>query len=168
MPGYIIFIMGVSGSGKTTIGELLSQRTGIPFFDADDFHSVTNKEKMRSGLPLNDEDRSGWLQKINDLAAQQVQGKGAIIACSALKEKYRSILCRGITKPQWIFLEGSYSIIYNRMKKREGHYMPASLLKTQFDSLEIPGDSFSVDIQKMPEEIVELICRKINATGRDT
>lgn len=165
MPGYIIFIMGVSGSGKTTIGNLLSKKIAMPFFDADDFHSVINKEKMQAGKALSDDDRGNWLQKINQLAADQAQGSGAIIACSALKEKYRTVLCRGISKPLWIFLEGSYDTIYQRMKKREGHYMPASLLQTQFDSLEIPADSFSANIQQKPEEIVLLICRQFKLGG---
>lgn len=163
MPGRIIFIMGVSGSGKTTIGKLLSKKMGIPFFDADDFHAQENKEKMQSGQPLSDDDRSEWLQKINQLAVKAVQGKAAIIACSALKEKYRDVLCTGITKPQWIFLSGSYETIFNRIEKRQGHYMPASLLQTQFDSLEIPVDSFCISIQKEPGEIVADIYGQLNA-----
>ena len=88
--------MGVSGSGKTTIGKMLSGRTGIPFFDGDDFHPPSNKEKMKSGHPLNDEDRQVWLQKLNLLAVAQSNGNGAIIACSALKEKYRVLLSSGV------------------------------------------------------------------------
>jgi gluconokinase len=161
MQGNIIFIMGVSGSGKTTIGKLLSEKTGLPFFDGDDFHSQANKEKMQAGKPLNDDDRSNWLQKISQLAVKQQQA-GAIIACSALKEKYRAVLSEGIHKPQWIFLEGNYETIYSRMQNRKAHYMPASLLQTQFDSLEKPANSFLVDIQKKPDDIVGLICRQLN------
>jgi gluconokinase len=160
MPGQIIFIMGVSGSGKTTIGKLLSQKIGLPLFDADDFHSLSNKEKMQSGKPLSDADRSNWLLKINQLAREQQQ-QGAIIACSALKEKYRAILCNGISKPFWIFLQGNYDTIFSRMQKRQAHYMPASLLQTQFDSLELPANSFVIDIQNKPGEIVALICQQL-------
>jgi len=153
----IIYIMGVAGSGKTTIGKLLNQKTGIPFFDADDFHPQANKEKMKAGHALNDEDRAAWLQELNSLAMEQTQLNGAIIACSALKEKYRSVLNMGITKPIWIFLQGSYETIMERMKNRPGHFMPASLLQSQFDSLEIPADALSISIEKEAESIVEII-----------
>ncbi len=149
--------MGVAGSGKTTIGKLLHQKTNIPFFDADDFHPQANKEKMKAGYALNDEDRAAWLQQMNSVAQQQTQLNGAIIACSALKGKYRSVLSNGITKPAWFFLQGSYEMIYERMKKRSQHFMPASLLQSQFESLEIPVDAFSISIEKEPEEIVEII-----------
>jgi len=161
MTNHIIYIMGVSGSGKTTIGELLSQKTGIPFFDADDFHPQANKEKMKAGHPLNDDDRKEWLQNIHQLAVKQMQLKGAIIACSALKEKYRNVLSNAIEKPVWIFLQGSYEMIYERMKNRQGHYMPASLLRSQFESLEIPADALAISIDKTPEEIVDLIFAKL-------
>src|SRR5204863_7094941 len=95
----IIFIMGVSGSGKTTIGKLLSGKTTLPFFDGDDLHSDANKEKMKAGIPLTDDDRAEWLLKINQLAKEQMRKQGAIIACSALKEKYREILMDEITVP---------------------------------------------------------------------
>ena len=157
MPGQIIYIMGVSGSGKTTIGKLLSQKTTIPFYDADDFHMKANKEKMKAGQPLNDEDRKDWLQKINALAVEQQQLNGAIIACSALKEKYRAVLGKGVVKAQWIFLQGSYDLILQRIKKREGHFMPAALLQSQFDNLEIPSDAFCISIEKKTEEIASAI-----------
>ena len=153
----IIYIMGVAGSGKTTIGKLLHQKTGIPFFDADDFHPQANKEKMKAGHALTDEDRAAWLQQMNNLALQQTQSNGAIIACSALKEKYRSVLSNGLTKPVWIFLQGSYETIVERMKNRPQHFMPASLLQSQFDNLEIPAHALSISIEKEPEEIVEII-----------
>jgi 6-phosphogluconate dehydrogenase len=153
----IIYIMGVSGSGKTTISKLLSQKTEIPFFDGDDFHPPVNKEKMKSGQPLNDHDRKEWLREINKMAKEQVKLKGAVIACSALKEKYRSILSEGMAEPVWIFLKGSYEQVYERMKKRNDHYMPVQLLSTQFESLEIPAKAFSIDIKNEPEDIVAKI-----------
>lgn len=149
--------MGVAGSGKTTIGKLLHQKTAIPFFDADDFHPQANKEKMKAGHALNDEDRAAWLQQLNGLAQQHMYLKGAIIACSALKEKYRAVLFSGLTKPVLIFLEGNYETIAERMKNRPQHFMPASLLQSQFDNLEIPLHSLQINIEKEPEEIVEII-----------
>lgn len=161
MVNRIIYIMGVSGSGKTTVGKLLSQKTAIPFFDADDQHSKANREKMEAGLPLNDGDREEWLESINRLAIEQAAINGAIIACSALKEKYRAVLNKGIEKPVWIFLQGDYAMISERMKSRVNHYMPASLLQSQFDILEIPAGALSISIQQVPSEIVELICERL-------
>lgn len=158
----IIYIMGVSGSGKTTVSRLLSQKLNIPFYDADDFHLQANKEKMKAGQPLNDEDRSEWLQKLNALVIEQQQLKGAIIACSALKQKYRAVLSEDITKPVWIFLQGNYELILDRIKKREAHFMPAALLQSQFDSLEIPAEAFCINIEKAPEEMVELIIENLH------
>lgn len=153
----IIYIMGVAGSGKTTIGKLLHQKTGTPFFDADDFHPQANKEKMKAGHALNDEDRFAWLQEMSSLAQQQMHLNGAIIACSALKEIYRSVLNIGITKPVWIFLHGSFETISERMKNRPGHFMPASLLQSQFESLEIPAHALCINIDKEPAAVVEII-----------
>jgi len=153
----IIYIMGVSGSGKTTIGELLSTQTGLPFFDADDFHTAANKEKMKAGHSLNDEDRKQWLENLNRLAIEQTALKGAIISCSALKEKYRIALTNGVAQPIWIFLQGSYDLIYKRIQKRTGHFMPAALLQSQFNSLEVPVNAFTVNIEKEPDEIVTQI-----------
>jgi len=158
----IIYIMGVSGSGKTTIGKKLSEKTKIPFFDGDDFHSPANKEKMHAGIPLTDEDRAGWLKKINDFVKEQSKKAGAIIGCSALKEKYRIELSEGITVPlYWIFLQGSYDLIKKRMEERKGHFMPPELLKSQFNTLEVPKDALVMDIAKDPGEIVNSIIEAI-------
>jgi carbohydrate kinase (thermoresistant glucokinase family) len=154
--------MGVSGSGKTTIGKLLSNKTSIPFFDADDFHSEANKQKMKKGIALNDEDRKEWLEELNKLARQKGEDKGAIIACSALKEKYRAILSEGVNKPVWVFLQGGYDQIFERIKRREGHYMPVQLLSSQFESLEAPPYALLINISEKPEEIVEKIVRYIH------
>ena len=155
--------MGVSGSGKTTIGKLLSQKTGIPFFDGDDFHSLTNKEKMNSGQPLTDDDRKDWLMQLNRLANEQAKLQGAIIACSALKEKYRNVLGEGISEIKWIFLQGSYEEIHERLKKRTGHYMPVQLLNSQIESLEVPVNALSINIENSPEKIVEVIEQYLSA-----
>ena len=157
--GRIIYIMGVSGSGKTTVGMLVAEKTGIPFFDADDFHSSDNKEKMKAGQPLTDDDRKDWLNVLNKMAIMQASGEGAIIACSALKEKYRKVLTEGIKKSIWIFLKGNFTQIYERLKNRKGHYMAADLLTSQFEILEVPFDAYTISIDKTPEEIAELICK---------
>jgi len=166
MRSVIIYIMGVSGSGKTTIGKKLSARIGLPFFDADDFHSETNKEKMGRGVPLTDDDRGAWLININELAKNQIKKDGAIIACSALKEKYRAVLSDGIPTPiLWILLRGSYELIKKRMEARKDHYMPPALLTSQFDALEIPEECLAIDISNNADEIVETIILQLNQVG---
>lgn len=163
----IVYIMGVSGSGKTTIGQKLSGASGIPFFDADDFHPPANKEKMKAGHPLNDDDRKDWLVRINELAKDQSQQKGAIIACSALKEKYRYVLSEKIETPvHWVLLQGDFGLIQKRMEARKGHYMPPSLLQSQFETLEPPANAIVVNIENDPEEIVADILRQIKLTTR--
>ena len=158
----IIFIMGVSGSGKTTIGQLLAKEKDMPFFDADDFHPIANVEKMKAGNPLNDEDRAPWLDRLNELAKVEIQKKGAVITCSALKASYRKRLEKGLVSlPKWIFLNGKFETILNRINQREGHYMPASLLQSQFDALEIPKDAFTVDIEQHPKEIISQIIAEL-------
>ena len=162
MNDLIIYLMGVSGSGKTTIGKRLSAKTTIPFFDADDLHSPANKAKMSSGRPLTDVDRAGWLKSVNELARIRQGAGGAIIACSALKEKYRQVLAKGITAPvYWVFLRGSYDQIKGRIKSRQGHFMPSSLLESQFEALEIPAQALTIDISKKPDEIVEELLTRI-------
>jgi carbohydrate kinase (thermoresistant glucokinase family) len=159
----IIYIMGVSGSGKTTIGKKLAAKTGLPFFDGDDFHSSANKEKMKRSIPLNDEDRKDWLMQMNQSAKEQAILAGAIFGCSALKEKYRVVLSSGIAIPiYWVFLQGSFELIKKRMDKRKDHFMPPALLSSQFDALEIPDDCIKIDISKSPNEIVETIISQIN------
>ena len=162
----IIYIMGVAGSGKSTTGIKLSEATAIPFFDADDFHPPANKEKMQAGNPLNDADRQDWLIKINKLAKENSQKSGAIIACSALKEKYREQLSEGIISPvHWILLQGSFGLIQERMKARKDHFMPAGLLQSQFDTLETPEYAVVMDINNDPDEIVADIIKKLSLKG---
>lgn len=162
MPGPVIYIMGVSGSGKTTVGKMLAARLHIPFFDADDFHSLANKEKMKSGIALTDKDREGWLTKVNIIASENSRLNGTIIACSALKESYREILQKGIETPvKWIWLQGDYNLIRKRMESRKDHYMPASLLQSQFETLEPPQNASVISIDKSPEEITILLVEEI-------
>lgn len=163
----IVYIMGVSGSGKSTIGRQLSAITGMPFFDGDDFHPPANKEKMKAGQPLNDDDRKDWLTRMNELAKEQSQQKGAIIACSALKEKYRKVLAEDIeSHVKWVLLQGDFALIQKRMEARKGHYMPASLLQSQFDTLEQPGNAIVINIDNDPEEMVADILSQLKLAAQ--
>ena len=120
----VIYIMGVSGCGKSTIGKLLSQRLKIPFFDGDDFHPQSNIDKMSSGVPLNDQDRYDWLVTLNELAKQQLQNNSCIIVCSALKKTYRELLSTDIkNQVKWVHLAGSLNQIFVRLNQRENHFM---------------------------------------------
>lgn len=160
----IYLVMGVSGSGKSTIGQALSQRTGIPFYDADDYHPVANVEKMASGQPLNDHDRQPWLERLAELLQESEQDNGAILACSALKVSYRKTLVSSLSgEAKIVFLKGSPALISARMQARKGHFMPPALLASQFDTLEIPVDALVVDI----EQAVDCIVANIMLTLED-
>nr|WP_292960702.1 gluconokinase [Muricauda sp. UBA7809] len=157
----VIVIMGVSGSGKSKIGKLLSEQLDRPFYDGDDFHPKANVEKMASGTPLTDEDRKEWLIQLNKLAIDH-RRKGAIIACSALKKNYRSILRAGMGNSMvFVYLKGSFELIKSRLKKRKGHFMPMDLLKSQFDTLEPPFKAITVSIEKTPENIIKEIVKQL-------
>jgi 6-phosphogluconate dehydrogenase len=154
----VIYIMGVSGCGKSTIGKLLAQELNIPFFDGDDFHPKANIKKMSSGKPLNDEDRQGWLETLNALAKKQLTKNSCVIVCSALKQKYRDTLNLDIeTQTKWVYLSGAFNQIYNRVNKRPEHFMPSELLQSQFDALEEPKDALKIDITTTPENIIKTI-----------
>ncbi len=154
----VIFIIGVSGVGKSTIGNLLSKQLSIPFFDGDDFHPKKNKTKMATGQPLNDEDRYEWLIRLNNLAKENLQYNSCIIASSALKESYRIILKKDIeTNVKWILLNGSFVQVLDRINKRKNHFMPTSLLNSQFESLEVPLEALQIDITNSPKKIVTII-----------
>lgn len=151
----IIFVMGVSGSGKSTLGRRLSDALKVPFIDGDDHHPEANVVKMSSGQALNDSDRAGWLRILNKIALDH-SNSGAVIVCSALKESYRQILSENLEELcQWVILSGSYELILGRMKKRAGHFMPPALLRSQFDTLEIPEYGIHLDISKTPESLLE-------------
>ncbi len=157
--GFVFFVMGVSGTGKTTIGNLVAKEFNIPFFDGDDYHPQTNVEKMTSGKPLNDTDRLDWLLKLNDIANKNKEN-GCVIACSALKKKYRMILKEHLEFYYFLFLQGSFILISERMGDRKEHFMPQNLLKSQFKILEIPDASEAVinlNIECTPEEILAQI-----------
>ncbi len=153
----IIIVMGVSGSGKTTIGSLLADELGWRFYDADDFHNEANRSKMSQGIPLTDEDRSTWLASLKELIQNHIEsGASIILACSALKESYRAIL-NVDGQVRFIYLKGSHAEIEVRMKNRAGHFMPVKLLKSQFEILEEPQDALTVDLAHSPEEIIQII-----------
>jgi carbohydrate kinase (thermoresistant glucokinase family) len=160
----VFIIMGVSGSGKTTVGKLLSDRLDIPFYDADDFHPESNVEKMRSGFPLTDADRLPWLHILKEQIELWNKQKGAILACSALKKTYREILSPDDQDSvRFIYMAGDYETILNRLKERQNHYMPADLLRSQFSALEEPGpdEAFRVSISDPPEKIADRIVAHI-------
>lgn len=151
----IIILMGVSGCGKTLTGQRLSEKLGIPFFDGDDFHPVSNVEKMQSGEPLNDQDRLPWLKAMAGHIKKMDRKGGAIYACSALKQTYRDILKEPTNADvTFIYLKGDKSLIANRLSKREGHYMPADLLDSQFNDLEEPENVLTISVDQSPDEVV--------------
>ena len=153
----IFYIMGVSGTGKTTIGNLLAKALEIPFFDGDDFHPQVNVDKMASGQALDDNDRYDWLAALNQLAINN-KTKGAVIACSALKEKYRVQLSSKIEmETVFIYLKGTFAEIKSRLDSREGHFMTSALLKSQFETLEPPTEAITISILKTPKQIIKEI-----------
>ena len=157
----IVIVMGVSGSGKTTIGKLLSKTLHIPFYDADDFHPQENISKMSSGIPLNDSDRLPWLKELSNQIKLWNTKDGGVLACSALKTSYRDILNANDIPITWVYLEGSFELIKSRLEKREHHYMDGSLLKSQFDDLEKPKQAITISIDQKPEEIVKTIVQRL-------
>ncbi|TRX59627.1 gluconokinase [Fulvivirga sp. M361] len=154
--------MGVSGSGKTLIGQLLSKQVNLPFYDADDFHPKANIIKMKSGHPLNDHDRQNWLEILNDKLITCSKSTGAILACSALKEKYRQQLSSQVDHVHWVYLDGTYELIRSRLENRKDHFMKADLLKSQFHDLEIPDYAIKVDIRLFPQEMADKIRAELN------
>jgi gluconokinase len=153
----VVVLMGVAGSGKTTVGRLLAERACATFYDADDFHTPANVEKMRDGVPLTDEDRLPWLDALRELIRDCLgRGGRAVLACSALKEEYRErLLVDGRVK--FVYLKGDYSLIEERLKNRRGHFMKPGMLDSQFDALEEPRHALQVEVAAPPEEIVETI-----------
>jgi carbohydrate kinase (thermoresistant glucokinase family) len=139
----IVVVMGVSGTGKTAIGEALARELGWRFIDADDHHPEANVAKMAAGQPLDDADRWPWLDRLNSLLKEEKQ---AVLACSALKERYRSRLGKGIGRIEWIYLKGDFDLIRSRLQQRRHRYMPASLLESQFAALEPPAHAITIDV----------------------
>jgi gluconokinase len=167
VPNRLVFvIMGVSGSGKTTVGEMLARRLGWDYAEADAFHSEANLAKMASGHPLDDTDRSPWLAAIarwiDDRIARGVPG---VVTCSALKRAYRDIITNTQSKDvRLVYLKGDYGVIDARLKARTGHFMPPALLESQFAALEEPAadeHAITVSIDATPEEIAERVLKRL-------
>ncbi|CFQ46151.1 gluconokinase [Yersinia bercovieri] len=159
MAGHSIIVMGVSGSGKTTVGEAVARQIDAKFIDGDDLHPRANIQKMGSGHPLNDEDRMPWLERLSDAAySLNHKNETGIIVCSALKRRYRDRLREGNQGMVFLYLKGSFDVIMERLKARSGHFMPTDLLKSQFEALEEPGaeepDVVCVDIDADIDEVV--------------
>jgi len=152
--------MGVVGAGKTTVGSLLARKLGWTFADADDFHRPANIEKIKHGIPLDDNDRAPWLAALRNAIVEWEQpGENAVLACSALKRKYRDEL-RG-DDVRFVYLEGSYELIRDRLHGRHGHFATESILNSQFQDLEVPADAITVNIDKAPEKIADEIIAKL-------
>ena len=154
----VCIIMGVSGCGKSTMGEQLAPRLGLPFYDGDAFHPAANIEKMSHGTPLSDDDRRNWLATLATQLGQWEARGGAILACSALKESYRTTLQSGISSPiHWVFLDGPPELLLERMGSRKGHYMHPDMLASQLATLERPAYALQLSIRATPAELVQQI-----------
>lgn len=158
----IIIVMGVSGSGKTTVGQKLAESLQYEFQDADAFHPPQNINKMRQNLPLNDHDRQPWLQTLQDSIQQWLnQDDDVVLACSVLKQAYREQLWVNPEQMQLIYLKGSFKLIEDRLKQRGDHFMKADLLHSQFEDLEEPQTAIEIDISQPMEEILTVIRREL-------
>ena len=156
----IVVLMGVSGSGKTAIGEILSEKLGWPLLDADQFHSAASIEKMSNGIPLEDADRWPWLERMNAaLREREARAESVLLACSALKQVYRDRLANGLAHLRWVYLKGGFELIRQRLEARKGHYMKAEMVKSQFEALEAPTAALTLDTRLSPDKILAEIRR---------
>lgn len=165
----ILIAMGVSGAGKSRIGEMLAERLSCSFTDGDAFHSAANKEKMHHGIPLTDDDRWPWLRAIREaIEAKQRAGETAVFTCSSLKRSYRDVLRGNDTDVRFVYLKGSFEVLRERLKDRTGHFFDPSLLQSQLDTLEEPGpdEAIEVSIELTPEQIVDQVMVKIGFAQR--
>jgi gluconokinase len=160
----IVIVMGVAGSGKTTVGRALAQRLGWAYHDGDDYHPAANVAKMRAGTPLDDDDRQPWLAALNALARRsEAANESIVIACSALKAQYRTWLAANLADFRFVYLRGSRELIGQRLAARSGHFMPPGLLDSQFAALEEPVEAIVIDVDRAPEELVAIIAAAVRA-----
>ena len=166
----IVIVFGVSGAGKTTIGKLLTEEVGWHFYEADDFHSQANIEKMHRGIPLTDADRWPWLESLRQLIERSLEaGANAVLACSALKRAYRDRL-RASDEVKLVFLRGNYALIEKQLRRRRGHFMSPELLRSQFAELEEPKpdeDVLTIELGRTPQELVAEIKIKLHVVSRE-
>ncbi len=154
--------MGVTGAGKTTVGKLLALQLGWKFADADSFHSAANKEKMSQGIALDDADRAPWLASMRAAIVEwSAHHENVVLACSALKQDYRKTLDIG-PEVKFVYLKGSYELIYQRLLSRHGHFATETILRSQFEALEEPSDAIVVDVSKSPGDIVAEIRERLH------
>ncbi len=159
----VVVLMGVSGSGKTTIGMMLARELGWDWHDGDEFHSNANRHKMHDGIALTDEDRRPWLIAIHELIARCLRdGTHTIVACSALKQSYRDMIVIDPVKVRLVFLNAPRALIAERLHKRTGHFFDPDLLGSQFDTLELPRDAIEVDVSGAPEEACRVIRQRLH------
>jgi carbohydrate kinase (thermoresistant glucokinase family) len=154
-----VIVMGVSGSGKTTVGRALAAALNIPFYDGDGYHLRANIDKMAAGIPLTDEDRADWLATLAELIGDNLHaGQGGVLACSALRQAYRDVLAKpDPERVRFVYLKGTYDVILARMGKRGGHFMKPEMLKSQFDVLEEPRQAITVDVTLPVDAIVKQV-----------
>jgi gluconokinase len=159
----ILILIGVSGAGKTVVGRLLARELGRPFYDADNLHSPENVARMAQGVALTDKERRPWLRAVRQLIDRCLDEKRpAVIACSALKEEYRSYLQNGRDQVQFVYLKGDYALIHGRLLQRQNHYMKADMLAGQFATLEEPQDALTVEVDQEPGAITAQIRQALN------
>ena len=165
----VLILMGVTGAGKSTVGDLLARKIGWRSYDADDLHPAANKEKMSRGIPLSDEDRLPWLNAVRALIEQCLsEGTDAVIACSALRRAYRDVLLVDPARVKFVYLEGSKALIEQRLALRTGHFMNKALLESQFDTLEEPADAIAVDVSGDPESVVDSIRTRLGLRKQES
>jgi len=158
-----IVLMGVAGSGKTSVGQRIADILDWPFFDGDEFHLQENIAKMSQGIPLDDDDRRAWLVSLHDLITQHLRArKSLLVACSALKREYRNQLREDNYEVNFVYLRGDYEVISQRLKQRKNHYMAVSMLQSQFDDLEEPEEAIVIDINQKLEDIVDQILQNLD------
>lgn len=160
----VVLLMGVTGSGKTTIGRQLAGELGWNFADADDFHPAANVAKMSAGIPLNDADRAPWLAAIRlYIDARLARGENAVVTCSALKEKHRAVLLADPARVKLVYLRGTRELLWSRLSRRQGHFMKPAMLDSQLATLEEPTGALVIDIAQAPEQIIAGIRRAVAA-----